>query len=73
MEGLADKSNRLALKKILKNLNPKLVVNQDTEREEFDIVFIKSSWRSKEIGWFLWNDSSFEIFLLLLSSLVIYN
>lgn len=49
--GLSDVSKRLALKRFVKKHNPNLVLIQESKRDEFDAAFIKSLWRSKEIGW----------------------
>lgn len=46
-----DASKWLAFKRFLKKHNPDLVQIQESKRDEFDIVFIKSFWSSKDIGW----------------------
>lgn len=40
-----------ALKKLLQNQCPDVVLMQETKREHFDNSFIKLLWSSKEIGW----------------------
>lgn len=50
-KGLKDPTKRIALKKSIKNHHPDVVIIQESKMENFDALFTKSIWSSKEIGW----------------------
>lgn len=41
----------MAIKRLLKKINPDIVLIQETKRHNFDRAFIKSIWSSKDVGW----------------------
>ena len=44
-------SKQLAIKTLLKKVNPDIVMIEETKREEIDSCIIKALWSSKGIGW----------------------
>lgn len=51
LQSLKDLSKRIALKRFLEKIHLDIVLIQESKKEEFDIVFIKSLWSSKDNGW----------------------
>ncbi|KAA0047188.1 hypothetical protein E5676_scaffold1280G00100 [Cucumis melo var. makuwa] len=49
--GLIDQSKQLAIKQLLENTNPNLVLIQESKRESIELDIIKAIWSSKDIGW----------------------
>lgn len=49
--GLGDASKRLAIKRLLKTLNPDLVLIQETKQDAFYIDIIKTLQSLKNVGW----------------------
>ena len=48
---LKDTSKNAALKKFIKNCNPDIVLIQESKMKAISVVFIKSLWSSKDVGW----------------------
>ena len=49
--GTMGQSKQLAIKNLLKKVNPEIVLIQETKREEIDSFIIKALWSSEGIGW----------------------
>lgn len=48
--GMKNINKRLALRRFLKIHMPDVILIQESKKEEFDALFIKSPWSSKDIG-----------------------
>lgn len=48
---MGDNSKQVGIKNLILKHNPDLVLIQETKRVNFDPIFMKSIWSSKNVGW----------------------